>query len=90
MRKLVFVILMFLSCVLIVNLASGKTSHKESDIVYEIHEIKSGDTLWDIAGLYKYNDCSTSQYVKEIMEFNNMKNDKIISGQNIIIPVHKY
>ncbi len=88
MRKLVFIVLLISSVVLIGTFASGNTTNSEQNTYYEIHYIKSGDTLWDIAKLYSNSD-NISAYVDEIMTFNHMKNPNIQSGQNIIIPVHK-
>ena len=56
---------------------------------YEQIEIKKGDTLWSIAYKYSNKSINTKDYVLEIMELNNMNNDKIISGHKIIIPVYK-
>ena len=55
----------------------------------DIYVVKKGDTLWNIAENYSYGNINTKEYVKEIMEFNNMENDRIIQGQNIIVPVYK-
>ena len=88
MRKLVFIVLLISSVVLIGTFASGNTTNSKQNTYYEIHYIKSGDTLWDIAKLYSNSD-NISAYVDEIMTFNHMKNPNIQSGQNIIIPVHK-
>lgn len=56
---------------------------------YDEIEIKKGDTLWNIAYRYSNKKINIKDYVLEIMELNNMNNDKIISGHKIIIPVYK-
>ena len=53
------------------------TNQKFPSIV--IYYIKPEDTLWNIAKKYK----ST---VKEIMEYNELKDDKIYPGEQLIIP----
>ena len=88
MRKLVFLVLLIISVVLFCGFASGNTAYIESNIYYEVHNIKSGDTLWDIALLYS-DGSDVNSYVEEIMSFNNMKNQNIQAGHNIIIPVHR-
>jgi nucleoid-associated protein YgaU len=52
------------------------------------YEIKSGDTLWDIAGKYISEDYpSIPELVKAIEKTNNIRNGKIYAGNYIIIPV---
>ena len=65
--------------------ASGVCSKK----YYEEDEIKKGDTLWNIAHKYSNEKVNIKDYVSEIIELNNMKNDKIMNGHKIIIPVYK-
>ncbi len=52
-------------------------------------EVKYGDTLWDIANEYlteEYDDIN--EYIKEIMFTNNLKSNKIIAEQILIIPYY--
>lgn len=63
----------------------GETEEENKNVYYEQVEIKSGDTLWSISRKYKDKDETTKDYVKKIMEFNNMKSDKIKSGQKIVV-----
>lgn len=89
MRKFVFIVLFITTFVLMCTFASGNTAHKENNVYYEIHYIKNGDTLWDIACLYSQEGTDINSYIDEIKDFNKMKNNTINSGENIIIPIHK-
>lgn len=52
---------------------------------YTSIEIQKNDTLWDLAGQYKGNDNTTSEYVNEVMKLNNMTTDRICQGQKLIV-----
>ena len=78
---ILFILVISFSCV-----AMGSTRKKE-EVIYEVVEIKEGDTLWDIACVYKSEGVSTKKYVAQIQDFNGMKTDKIIAGQSVIVPV---
>ncbi|MEJ5172422.1 MAG: LysM peptidoglycan-binding domain-containing protein [Hydrogenothermaceae bacterium] len=56
---------------------SKKSSSKE-----EIYEVKSGDTLEKIAKRYNLT-------VKEIMEYNDMRDERIFAGDQLKIPLSK-
>lgn len=89
MRKLVSIIFIIATFVLMCNFALGNTADNKNNVYYQVHYIQSGDTLWDIAMQYSKNNTDINSYIKEIKEFNQMKNDHINSGENIIIPVHE-
>ena len=89
MRKLVFIITSFVFILSIAVFALGGTYTENPQVIYQVHKIQYGDTLWNIAENYSFGNINTKEYVKEIMEFNNMENDRIIQGQNIIVPVYK-
>lgn len=54
---------------------------------YTSVEIKSGDTLWDIASQYyqenNYED--VRDYIKELKKLNNMNSDKLIVGKKLVV-----
>jgi len=89
MRKLIFILLLILSVVLFSCIASGKPAHAKTNVHYEVHNIRPGDTLWQIASTYSDGN-NIDKYVEEIMTFNNMKNTEIKSGQSIIIPIYSW
>ena len=53
-------------------------------------EIKSGDTLWEIAEEYMDSEhyMTRSDYINEVMEINGMVTDELISGQKMIVPYY--
>lgn len=87
MRKVIFILIMLIVFSAAASIAFGKTGNTKQEIYYEVVMIKKGDTLWNLAESFRPQDMSVAEYVEYIMKFNDMKNDKIISGQNIILPV---
>lgn len=62
-------------------------SDKDDKIMYKYFTsitVKSDDTLWDIATRYSYNE-KPKNYVNNIMSINNMTDETIYSGQDIVI-----
>ncbi len=57
-----------------------KVTHGRSTERYAIYEVKKGDTLQKIANSFGID-------VKTLREFNNLKNDRLVEGQKIKIPV---
>ncbi len=57
-----------------------KVTHGRSTERYAIYEVKKGDTLQNIANSFGID-------VKTLREFNNLKNDRLVEGQKIKIPV---
>ena len=56
---------------------------------YESIQIHNGDTLWSLAKEHNTSELSTNDFVKEIMEINNLSSDYIANGNYLIIPVYK-
>ncbi|MFI3207707.1 MAG: LysM peptidoglycan-binding domain-containing protein [Eubacteriales bacterium] len=57
-----------------------------TDVHYYSIEVSSNDTLWELAQEYKSDlNKSTKETVEEIMELNNLSNDKIYAGQYLIV-----
>lgn len=88
MRKSVFIFVTLIIVVAAFKFAFGNTEKKYTEY-YEVHKIVNGDTLWSIAQTYSDGNIETVDYVEKIKTFNGMQNDKIKSGQQIIIPVYK-
>lgn len=70
----------------------SKAKNKEPEVTYYKYytniEIRPGDTLWDLADAYLENYDSKEEYIREVSQLNSIKNGKIISGQNLIMPYY--
>ena len=49
--------------------------------------VSEGDTLWDYAVKYSL-DTNYDKYIKEVCNINNLHNDKINNGMNLILPYY--
>lgn len=56
---------------------------------YKTITIQPGDTLWSIAAEYKTDNCTTKEYVKELMQMNDLHNDNITSGMKLLITYYE-
>lgn len=54
---------------------------------FQKYYVKSGDTLWDIAEEYRYEETIT-EYIEDVCRINHLKFDNIVEGQMIIIPFY--
>ncbi len=60
----------------------------DSEVLYKYYksiEIESGDSLWSIAKEYKSDDMSVQEYIDELMKLNNLTDETIHSGRNLIV-----
>lgn len=87
MRKYIFITITIIMIISLGNLSFGNTKTINENVHYEVIEITKGDTLWEIANVYKDDNSSTSEYIAQIKDFNNMNTDVIKVGQSIIIPI---
>lgn len=59
---------------------------------YKSVQVEEGDTLWSIALEYnntKLSKDSTSEYIDDILDINNLvRDDKITAGNYIIVPIY--
>ena len=53
--------------------------------------IEAGETLWHIASVYADKDyySSNREYIKEIMEINNLKSDRIQQGSYLLVTYYQ-
>jgi hypothetical protein len=70
----------------------SRAKDKEPDVVYYKYytniEIQPGDTLWDLADGYLEHYDSKETYIQEVSQLNSIRDGKIISGQNLIMPYY--
>ena len=63
------------------------TAHAEEKVINKNVVVKSGDTIWGIAGDYVDPSKDIRKYIKEICELNDIKPGEIYPGQVIVVPV---
>lgn len=66
---------------------AGASENKAETPAYKYYSsmtLKDNDTLWDIAGKYHGDNESTMDYINNIKKINNLKNDNITSGKDIV------
>lgn len=49
--------------------------------------VSSNDTLWNYAKEYS-NDGNYEKYINEVIRINNLNDDKILIGMNLVIPYY--
>ena len=88
MRKFVFLLITVIFILCIATFTFGGTKEKPVKVYYEVVEIKKGDTVWSLAETYNQSALSTKEFTQNILDFNQMKSDKICAGDKIIIPIY--
>lgn len=64
-----------------------RTADASTQICYERYEVQQNDSLWKIAGAYAGSyGVSKSTYVDLLRKLNHLSGDRIITGQNLIVP----
>lgn len=72
----------------------GTKAQENDEVIYYKYytsiTVQAGDTLWDYAEQYgdKEHYDSAKDYIKEVIKMNALSNDKITSGQHIILPYY--
>ncbi|MBS6645335.1 MAG: LysM peptidoglycan-binding domain-containing protein [Clostridiaceae bacterium] len=70
----------------ILNVMAEEASNQNLHPYYKSIQIKEGDTLWNIALEYKEKSgMDTVQYVRELKNINNLKEDTIHAGHYLTI-----
>ncbi len=99
-RKRIAVLLGFTACLICALaiffgsfLSRAKTKEEEMITYYKYYtsiEIAPGDTLWDLADVYmdEVHYQSKQEYINEVSRLNSIRNDKIVSGQSLIMPYY--
>ncbi len=84
-------LIIVLTAVLSVQSIKSQAQEDRAEVTYKYftsHEVENGDTLWSIALEhidYSYYNC-VQDYIDEVIDINNMSNDTVRVGQNIVIP----
>ncbi|MCL6586412.1 MAG: cell division suppressor protein YneA [Anoxybacillus sp.] len=52
--------------------------------------VTPGDTLWELANKYRdSHHLSTNEFIDWVMDVNHLPNEKIVTGEKLVIPVLK-
>ncbi len=92
---IMFLLTLFLIAAFSTVFFSFKTKAQSvpADVSYKYYKsvtVEAGNTIWNFARQYadKAFYDSFDSYIDEVIQINHLQNEKIISGQNIIIPYY--
>ena len=100
-RRRLFLIIALAAAAVFLSLYIGMTSSDAHDLssvggtqirsrYYQQIEIKSGDSLWNIADEHMTDEYdSINDYVDDIMSVNKLTSDRIHAGEYLIIPYYR-
>lgn len=93
MRKILYInkVKMMFFVVLFFVFSSGVniySSNNFENVEFITYTVLPGDTLWSIACKYE-NKFNRINYVNELERINKLKNDVIIPGDKLAIPIYK-
>ena len=71
--------------IIIVNASNCNPEKSQTQRFYTSITVQPDDTLWNIADSYASDGESHQQYINAVKSLNNMTDDTIYSGQNIVI-----
>ncbi|CAH8246827.1 LysM peptidoglycan-binding domain-containing protein [Paenibacillus melissococcoides] len=91
-RKLIRAILLFgllfLLCAGIVQAwGDDDTVSEQPSVVTERVLVQPGDSLWEIATVYKPNGMDTREYIHKIIQLNELRGHTLQSGIVIVVPI---
>lgn len=96
MRRNFLIILMTVCLVVTLAVSVGSflsnAKTKDEPVCHKYYAsivVESGDSLWSLAGDHMGPQyANRGDYVKEVMRINSLTNDKIVSGQHLVIPYY--
>ena len=85
-----FTLAMVIVCSIFLNsIVTQAAPSKETYKYYTSIQIKSGDTLWEIAGRYMTNEYKDrKEYMKEVCSINHISENEIHAGQFLVVPYY--
>ena len=88
-RFTVFVVLTIILLTTAINFALGLNTAASLTIQdYMDVEVKSGDTLWNIAQAYMPDDMDTRKAVFQLCSLNDISADQLYAGMTIQVPIY--
>lgn len=89
-RFTVFLVVMFLLIMTAAGTLLGfNTVSSASMDQYNLVNVESGDTLWNIACEYGPDDMDVRKVVHDICDVNDISADELTAGSKIIVPVYQ-
>lgn len=76
-----FILIIVMILITSIATANGETKREPKCIT-----VRSGDTLWSIASVYRKPGQDVRRLIKEIKELNNLPSSIIYAGDNILVP----
>lgn len=87
-KGFILVIILIVMLCLTFSIVFADAGTVQSNVTYKIVEVKSGDSLWNIAGRYVTNREDIRDKIAAINKVNHLdSNSKIYPGQALKIPV---
>ena len=84
------ILLIILNIIFTYNINTAKDK-LEREVKYISYQVQLDDTLWDISNHYNTDSNLTcKEYINDIKHINNLKSDKILAGEYLIIPIYSY
>ena len=99
MRKNFLLFVMTLCLIITTSIAVGSfRSNAKNDAAKETYKyyksivVSDSDTLWSIAEEYMDDEHyeSVSEYIRDVMRINSLKNDAIYADAHLIVPYYDY
>ena len=88
-RFTVFVVLTIILLTTAINFALGLNTAASLTVQeYMDVEVKSGDTLWNIAQDYMPDDMDTRKAVFQLCSLNDISADQLYAGMTIQVPIY--
>lgn len=63
---------------------------EETGLYYQVIQVKTGDTLWDLAATYAPAYSDIREYVAILKQVNRIRSDELLRpGETLIIPYYQ-
>ena len=92
LHKIIMLTLSIISSIIIIFLCFSSKAEAQETPKYKYYHmitVEKGDSLWSIANEYK-GESGTREYLNEIIELNDLTDDRIVAGQTLLISYYSY